>query len=71
MESDEFTYLLIFIEFVLIGIPLITFLISLFLIKNKILASIILKISFTVVNLGLIAYVSDISFVNSDYDINS
>ena len=37
METDEFANLSIIIEFVLIGIPLITFLISVFLNKNKIL----------------------------------
>lgn len=65
----EYENLILLVELVLIGIPLISFLISRLLIRNKILAVYILCFSCAVIEVGIFIYFSEISFVNLNFDI--
>jgi hypothetical protein len=60
---------IVLIELVLIGIPLTTYLLTRFLLKTDKIRKWILMISTTIIVVGLIGYLTKISFVSLNFDI--
>jgi len=60
---------IVLIELVLIGIPLTTYLLTRFLLKTDKIRKLILMISTAIIVVGLIGYLTEISFVSLNFDI--